>query len=279
MKQREIYSYNLSGGNRMKKFMLLNALLCLPMFVFTMDDQNQKLFLVVARNDSGKEVGKYEYHFELAQNIPLMREYMNSGTTTVNYSYTSQKNLENFYHYALQRDEFRKRPVDGEGHIVEHNDIKEGQKKILSELPAGELTHLTSMVWQMYQEDVGAGILDAWQATVAKEVNEGKGKPAFLLTYFPNQEKLGNLIFDHCWEKRGLTVTVHQSAIERSQLSQQKPEITVFHQEELKEKPLSTVAKIQAFFKSYQTPILSFSCFAAFLCVYKLFERQGLLSF
>lgn len=252
----------------------------LPLSILAMDGvETKKPFVLIAKDESSKEVGRYEIDFDLAQNIPLMREYIADGTKEVNYSYTTQKNLENFYHYALQRDALRKKPVNHMGEVLQLDDVSNGQKKFLKELPNSELSHLTTMAWQMYKKDIDSAFCEAWQETVASEVQRGKGKTAFLMTYFGDNNELGEHIFENCWQQGNLTEITHNSAIERSQI-QQKPEITVPRFSESPEKKSVTFfAKCQAFFGRATRPILGLTIVAACAGLYKLLQQQGLLSF
>lgn len=233
--------------------MLLSALLCMPMFTLAMDEEDGKSFVLIAQDDSSRDVGRYEISSGIAQNIPLVKKYLRQGTTSLKCPCATEKNLTNFYRIAMYRN-LLKEAVNSSLDITES---KNGQEKFLRALPKGELAHLTIMTSKMYEEVIPAQpFSDAWQNIVNTEFKQKGAIDLFLNTYFPDDRALGTQIFN---QNRQLQVHPQFSGPTKG-LEAIKP-----------------VTQEKPWYKKWQTPVLGLTFFAVCAGLYKLLQQQGLL--
>lgn len=248
----------------MKKFILLNALLYLPVFILAMD--SERSFTLIAQDDSYREVGRYEIGSSMAQNIPLMKKYLDQGTVSLKFPYATEKNLANFYRVAIYRN-LLKDAANGSFDITES---KNDQEVFLRELPRGEFAHLTIMTSNMYEEIVPAQpFSDTWQNIVNTEFKQKDGIDQFLNAYFPDDRALGTQIFNQNRQLQAHPEFKGKTTESRGALVEVLP----------RQQTTTFFAKCQAFFGRATKPVLGLTFFAVCAGLYKLLQQQGLLPF
>lgn len=207
----------------MKKIFLIVSLLIFAPSIMGMEDDPRDTMLtdILNFNPHGPEVkvqssdkgtpcyfiqsgsSKREIGLQVALSIPRINSQIMEGHRIFNYEDADAKGLENFCKYAFHRYALQPSTQGVLGEVIgDAKQIKKEREEFLDKLPVQELSLLTIMTVEMYNEPLPHDLYDFWQSHITSEIKQGRGKGQFLEN-FKDKETIGEYIYGFCFGAGG----------------------------------------------------------------------------
>jgi hypothetical protein len=177
----------------------------------------------------------YEMGLNVAWSVPHIQSVMEKyGRTSMRYSNVNQKDLNNFGQYASNRFSLQSSVQSILGPVIGNTaQIEKEHNEFLTKMPIPELSQLTIMAVDMYEEPFPKDLYDPWQKHVSSEIKQCRGKGEFLEN-FKDKKEIGEFIFSFCFAAGGHEEEITLLASERW-IEKQKLEETQKHPQPKKE--------------------------------------------